>query len=75
MVIIRLVNTMWGVPTTLVVVVGSLKLVLKILPSKTPLDPRPKFVGDLISIPPLTEFVLGATTISTHVVGMTTLNN
>ncbi len=38
-------------------------------------NPLPKFVVDLINIPLLTTFVLGATTISNLVVVMTTLGD
>jgi hypothetical protein len=43
---------------------------LKFLLIKTPLDPQPKLTIDLISTPLLTKFVVGATIISTHVVGI-----
>jgi hypothetical protein len=39
MVIIGLVNTMYGVPTTLVVVVGNAELQFKFLPIETPFKP------------------------------------
>ncbi len=75
-IIIELVNTILGVPTILVVVVhGSLELILKSFPIKAPFDPRPKFATDSISTPPLTKFVLGATTIYTFVVGITSLRS
>ncbi len=35
-VIIVLVNTIWGVPTTLIIVASSSELLLKVFPSKTP---------------------------------------
>jgi hypothetical protein len=70
-----LINTIQGLPTTLVIIVGSSELLHKVLPSNTPLDPWPKFLVDPISTPPLIEFVLDATQISILVVGMTTLNN
>ncbi len=38
-VIIGLVNTIWSVPTTLIIVVGSVKLQLKFLLVETPFDP------------------------------------
>jgi hypothetical protein len=66
-IIVRLANTILGVPTTPIVYVSSLELLFKVLP-----NPRPKFIADPISIPLLTKFVLGATTISTLVVGMIT---
>ncbi len=74
-IIIKLVNTIWGVPKTLIIIVGSSELLLKVLPSATPPNPWPKFVADPINTSLLIEFVLGATIISTHVVSMTTLNN
>ncbi len=60
-------------PTTLVVVVGSARL--KFLTAKTPPNPLPNFVRDLISISLLTTSMLGATTISTLVVVIPTLND
>ncbi len=74
-VIIRLVNIIWGVPTTLVVVNGSPKPLLKFLLVETLLDPQPKFVIEPVNVPPLTKFVLDTTTVSILVVGMITLNN
>jgi small-conductance mechanosensitive channel len=74
-VIIGLVNTIWGAPTTLVVAIDSVKFRLKFLHTKTPPNPLPKFVADPISIPPLTTFVLGATTVFTPVVIMMTLGD
>jgi len=56
------------------ITIGSLKLLLKFLPSETLPDPCPKFVINPISIPPLIKNLLGATTISTLVVGITTLS-
>ncbi len=73
-VIIGLVNTIWGVPTTLIVVVSSQEFLLKFLPIETPLNPQPKFTIDPISIPPLTKFVLGATIVSNLVVGIIKLS-
>ncbi len=60
-----------GVPTTTVVTISSPKLLFKFLPIDILSDPRPKFVID----PPLIMFMLGATTISTLVVVMTTLGD
>ncbi len=74
-VIIGLVNTIQGVPTTLVVDVNSAELQLRFLPIETPPDPLPKFVTDPINIPLLTMFVLGATIVSTPMVVMTTLGD
>jgi hypothetical protein len=73
-VIIRLVNTIWGVPTTLVIAIGGSKLLLKFLPIEIPFYPWPKFIANLVSTPLLTKIVLGATIISTPMVGMTTLS-
>jgi hypothetical protein len=56
------------VPTTPVVVVGSVELRLKFLVAETPLDQLPNFATDPISIPLLTISMLGATTVSTLVV-------
>jgi hypothetical protein len=69
------VNTIWDDPITPMVVVGSAELRLRFLLGKTPSNPLPKFVVDPISTPTLTTFVLGATTISTLVVVMTTLGD
>jgi hypothetical protein len=69
-VIIKLVNIIWIVPTTPIIAISSVALQFKFLLTKTPLDPLHNFVANLISIPPLTTFMLGATTISTHVVVM-----
>jgi len=75
-IIIGLVKTILGVPTIPVVVVhGSLELILKFFPIKAPFDPWPKFVTNSISSPPLTKFVLGATTIYTLVVSITSLSS
>ncbi len=72
-VIIRLVNTIRGVPTTPIISIGSPELLLKFLPIKTPFDPWPKFATNPISSPPLTKFVLG-TIVSFPIVGITTLS-
>jgi hypothetical protein len=69
-----LVNTIWGVPITPTIVVGSLKLLLKFLPTKIPPNPRPKFDANLVNTPLLKKFVLGATIVSTPMVSMTTLS-
>jgi hypothetical protein len=61
--------------TIVVVIVSSPKFLLKFLHVETLSNPRPKFVVDPMSSPPLTTFVLGATTISTHVVIMTTIGD
>jgi hypothetical protein len=74
-VIIELMNTIWSLPETLIVVVGSAKLQPKFLIVKTPLDPIPNFVVDPISISFLTTFMLGVTTVSTLVVVIPTQND
>jgi hypothetical protein len=74
-IIIRLVNTVRNVPTTPLIVISIPELLFKFLPTKTPFDPWPKFATNLINIPPLTTFVLGATIVSTPMVVMTTLND
>jgi hypothetical protein len=74
LVIIGLVNTIWGVPTTLVIATGGSKLLLKFLPTEILLYPRPKFAANPISTPLLTKIVLGATIGSSPMVGMTTLS-
>jgi hypothetical protein len=63
-VIIGLVNTIWGVLTIQVVDIGIPKLLFKFFLIETPPNPRPKFVAHPINIPFMTKFVLGATTIS-----------
>jgi hypothetical protein len=55
-------------PTTLVVATSSAELQLKFLIAKTPPNPLCNFVVDPISTSFLTISMLGATTISTHVV-------
>jgi hypothetical protein len=69
-IIIKLVNTIWGVPTTPIVITGSSKPLLKFLLVETPFNPQPKFVANLVNIQPLTKFVLGTTTVSILMVGM-----
>jgi hypothetical protein len=63
-VIIRLVNTIWGVPTILIVDIGIPELLLKFFIVESPPNPGPKFVVNIINIPFVTKFVLGATIIS-----------
>ncbi len=70
-----MINTIHGVPTTLVVVVGSVELRFKFLLIEIPLDPLPNFTTDPISIPLLTTSMLGITTISTLVVVIPTSND
>ncbi len=65
---------MWH-PNNSVFVVCSLELLLKFLHAENPPDPRPKFVIDPITTPFQTMFVLGATTVSTPMVVMTTLSD
>ncbi len=67
-VVIGLINTIWGVPTTPVEVVFSAKLQLKFLITKTPFNSLPNFVIYPINIPFFTTSMLGTTTISTPVV-------
>ncbi len=74
MVIIKLVNTIWDVPTTPIFVTSVLELLLKFLLTETPSNP-PKFITNPISIPLLIKFMLGVTTISTPMVGITTLSD
>ncbi len=73
--IIGLVNTIYGVPTTLILIFGNLKLLLKFLFTKDPLDPGLTFITDLITTHFLTTSMLGAIIVSTLVVIMTTLND
>jgi hypothetical protein len=70
-----LVNTIWGVPTTPVFVVGIPKFLLKFLPIKTSPNPQPKFATNPINTPLLTTFVLGAIIVYTPMVGMTTISD
>ncbi len=53
----------------------SSQTLFKSLPAKTLFNPQPKFNTDPINIPPLTKFVLSATTISILMVGITTLSD
>jgi hypothetical protein len=59
-VFIGLINTIWSMPSTLVVVVGSVELKFFIV--ETPCDLPPNFVTDPICIPFLTTSMLGVTT-------------
>jgi hypothetical protein len=74
-VIIRLVNTIFGVPTIPVFADGSPKLQFKLLPIKNLPNPWPKLIIDSTSTLFLTTFVLGATIVSTHVVVITILSD
>jgi hypothetical protein len=65
-----LVNTICGVLITPIIDISIPELLLKFLPVKTPPGPQPKLVIDPISIPFLTKFVVGATTIFTLVIGI-----
>jgi hypothetical protein len=65
-----LVNTICGVPITPIIDINILELLLKFLPVETPLGPQPKLVIDPVSIPFLTKFVVGATTIFTLMIGI-----
>jgi hypothetical protein len=65
-----LVNTICGVPITPIVDISIPELLFKFFHVETPPYPQPKLVIDLISIPLLTKFVVGATTISTLVIGI-----
>jgi hypothetical protein len=69
------ITTILGVPTTPIVIISSVRLLFKFLVAKTPLDPLPKFVGDLISSPPLTTFVMSAQPFPTPMVVMTTIGD
>ncbi len=60
-VFIGLINTIWSMQKTLIVVVGSAELWLKFLIVETPHDLPPNFVIDLICTPFLTTFMLGTT--------------
>ncbi len=66
--IIALVNTIWGMPTTLIVAIDNVEFWLRFLPFKTPLDSLPNFVVDVISIPLITTSMLGTTIFCIHVV-------
>ncbi len=55
-------------PTTPTIVISSVKLQFKFLTAKTPPNPLPNFVANPINTPLLTTSMMGATTISTHVV-------
>jgi len=67
-VIIGLVNTIWGMPITPIVVVGNAELWLKFLTTETPLDSLPNFGVNPISTPLLTTSLLGTTIVSTPMV-------
>jgi hypothetical protein len=71
-VVIGLVNTIWGVRTTPIVIVSSAKLQLKFLIVETPPNLLSNFAIDPISTPLLTTSMLGATIVSTPVVTIST---
>jgi hypothetical protein len=62
-------------PTTPIVVVGSVEFQFKFLTIETPPNPLPNFSRDPISISLLTTFMLGATIVSFHVVIIPTPND
>jgi len=65
---IKLINTIWGMPTTLIIAVSSVELWFKFLTTKIPFDPLPNFATNPNNIPLLTTSMLGATIVSTLVV-------
>ncbi len=67
-IIVGLVNTICGVATTPIIVIGIPKLLFKFLLVETPPNPQSKLVVNPISIPLLTKYAVGTTTISIHVV-------
>jgi len=67
-VIIKLVNTIWCVATTLVVTLGNALLPLNFLPTETPPNPLPNFATNLINIPLLIQPWWGAIIVSTPIV-------
>jgi len=69
-VIIGLVNTIRGVWTTLVVVVGSAELQFKFLTTETPFDSLPNFITDPINTPLLTTFMFDTIIVSNPMVGI-----
>ncbi len=74
-IIIKLVHTIWGVPTTSIfLLIVSNSYSNSFLSIVSPFH-DPKFVINPISNPPLTTFVLGARTVSTLVIVMTTLSD
>jgi len=74
-VIVKLINTIWGIPTIPVVAVGSAKLWFKFLPTNIPFDPLPNFAINSISIPLLTTSMLGSTIVSSLMVVIPALND
>ncbi len=74
-VIIGLVNTIYGVPTTPLFTTNSLELLFKLLPTKNSPNPQSKLIANPITTPFLATFVLGSTTMSIHVVVITALND
>ncbi len=67
-IIIGLVNTIWGVPTTPIVTIGNVVFRFKIFFVEIPLNSLPNFVVDPITTPLVTTYMLGATIVSTLVV-------
>ncbi len=63
-----LVNTISGMPTTVVVVVGNVELWLGFLPIETPPNLLPNYFANLTGIPLLITSMLGTRTISTPMV-------
>ncbi len=74
-VIIGLINTIYGVLTNIVFTTGSLKLLFKFLLAENPFNPQPKLTTNPITTPLLTTFVLGAITVFFPMVVMTTLKD
>ncbi len=74
-VIIGLVNTICGVPKTLVFAIGSSKLLFKFLLIENLPNPRPRSTAYLITTPFLATFMLNTTTMSIHVVAITVLSD
>ncbi len=74
-VVIELVNTIWNMPTTPLVIVGNVKLRFKLLITETPPNLQPNFVAYPISTSFLTTSMLGATSVSTPMVVILALND
>ncbi len=75
LIIIRLVNTVWGVPITPIIIVGNVIFQFKFLFVESPPNPLSNFVAYPISTPLLTTYMLGATIVSTLVVVIPTSND
>jgi hypothetical protein len=67
-IIIGLVNNIWGVSIILVVAIGNVELPFNFLRAKTSHNPLPNFVANAINIPLLTTSMVDTITVSTHVV-------